>query len=271
MTFRPNYSQVLRRLNRNQRIVDREVMSIYRQTLGEIRQEIARIYEKHAVGGRITQAEIGKYNRLTNLEKDINKIVGHGTQRARATIEAATRKTFVQSADLYAQAIEQAAGRQLPFGRINPRMVRAATDNPLEKIAMDRLRNLSQERIRRAIAQGIIRGDDFTRMAREIRSAINGNASDALRIARTEGHRAQIEGHLHRTNELIEKGATITKVWVSAEDDRTREDHRIMNEVEAKDGIFRLPDGATAEAPGLTGEAHHDINCRCTYEEIIEL
>jgi hypothetical protein len=255
---------------------------VYRDTLNDLRSEMAKVYERVAVDGRLTLADMRKYNRLENLEKQINTVLGQGTQKARASMIASQRRLFMQSADLYAQAMEEAVGRKLPFGMINKRQVASALDNPLEKIALDRLREVTKERIQRAIAQELIRGGTFTDMARSIRIALGQNTNDALRIARTEGHRAVEMGHLARTDELVEKGYSVKKIWVSVEDDRTRGNlpyqekkginHVIMNDVEAdKDGYFTLPDGARGPAPGLIGEAHHDINCRCTYVEEIEV
>lgn len=256
------------------RVVARDVATAYRAGYSEIRSALAEIFEKYAVGGVVSPAELAKYNRLANLEKQVLTILGRSNQVARAKVEAGKRFVFQESLKLQAEALQEQAGRAINFGRIPEATVKAAIENPLEKIGFDRLRANGRNNIRSAIAQNLINGGDFTTTARSIRKSINGTAFDALRIARTETHRVQNQAHLIRTEQVQELGFEIRKVWVSVGDDRTRPDHVSMDgEYADKDGNFRVG-GSVGPAPGsLQGSdsAEQNINCRCTYyEEIID-
>jgi SPP1 gp7 family putative phage head morphogenesis protein len=265
-------SVVERRIARQNGRLDKELAIVYRQAAREVNAAMGVVFEKYSVDGILTPAELERYGRMNAIEDELNRISGATTQRARAMIEAHQELVFKSALAQYRWAVDKGFGRTFPWGRIDQAAVQRAIASPLEKISMERLKTNSRERIRGVLAQGLVRGDGYARMAREMRGAINGSAYDAVRIARTEAHRVQNEAHLERTKEVEAMGGRVVKVWSSAEDARTRDQHREMEGVEAdKNGIFTLPDGARGEAPGLTGEAHHDINCRCTYLEIIEI
>jgi len=251
---------------------EREILTIYRSTQEELRSELSRAFERYAVDGSLTQAEMSKYGRLAKLEKELNTITGRGTQRARAATTSAERRVFNEALARQQWTIDMTSGKLLPWGRVSERAVEAAIQSPLADVAFDRLRTGSRQRIRASLARAIVNGQSFPELSREIRKSINGNASDAMRIARTELHRAENEGRLQATEKAKELGVESRKVWLAVQDERTRAQHDEMDGTPADDdGLFTMPDGARGEAPGKIGEPHHDINCRCTYyDEVIE-
>jgi hypothetical protein len=253
-----------RSLERNIAVVERELRQVYRETLDKIQAQLARAYERYSVAGELTRAEMTKYNRLASLERDLNKIVGTSTQKARAATRRLQAQQFNESFFRHAWAIEQHVGVGISWGRVPQAAVRAAVENPLALIAEDRLRTLGRERIRRTIAQGLVRGDSFPRMAREIRAAINGQFSDAVRIVRTEGMRAATMGAQELYDHAEDRGIEGVEVWVATLDDRTRDSHADMDGREADDdGMFTLPSGLRTEGPQQSGDPAEDINCRC--------
>lgn len=258
--------QSKRALERRIGAIERELTAVYASVRKEIRDELAAAYERYAVDGVLTRAEMTKYNRLTNLEKRLNKILGKGTQKTRAKIHALTSSQYQESFFRHAWSIEQNLGVGLSWGELSENVIREAVENDLASIAQDRLRRGSRERIRRSIAQGLARGSSFPQMAKEVGKAINGTRHDALRIARTEGHRAQIKGvqkGMEKTKELGIEGA---EVWDAALDESTRSSHGQLDgepKNEEKGG-WRIPGTNTwTEGPGQSGIPQEDINCRC--------
>lgn len=87
--------------------------------------------------------------------------------------------------------------------------------------------------------------------------------NNAIRIARTEGHRIQNEATLDGQHEAKKKGADIVKQWDATLDSRTRPEHR-----EADGQIMELDEpfdvgGEKMQAPGVGGSAKNVCNCRC--------
>lgn len=246
---------------------ERELLGIYRGARNEVRAALSEAFERYAVDGVLTDVEMSKYGRMGKLEKELNQAIGKANGQAHRATNRMLDLQFERAFAQRAAAIERAMGRGLPWGRFSQDAVRAAVESPLADIAYDRLRTEGRQKIRRTLAQGMIRGDSYTDIAREIGGVINGSASDAVRIARTEAHRVQNVAATKTTEKLQGMGIEVRKEWVAVEDDRTR--HEAMNgETADAEGWFTLPDGVRTEAPGMSGEAHHDINCRCRYIDV---
>lgn len=117
------------------------------------------------------------------------------------------------------------------------------------------------------IAGEISRGISTGKMYNEIAKDINGYArigmNNAMRIARTEGHRIQSEANYNAQVKAKSKGADIVKVWSSALDGKTRSEHlKLDGQKKEVNEPFKYG-RHTAMYPGEFGVAHLDINCRC--------
>lgn len=121
--------------------------------------------------------------------------------------------------------------------------------------------------IRAELSRGIANGSTWSEIAGKIskgmNSPFNTSINNAIRIARTEGHRVQQSSILDAQYRAKEKGADIVKQWDSTLDNRTRPHHRILDgQIRELDEDFEV-EGMTASAPGHFGRAKEDINCRC--------
>lgn len=87
--------------------------------------------------------------------------------------------------------------------------------------------------------------------------------NNAIRIARTEGHRIQNEAALNAQHKAKDKGADIVKQWDSTLDGRTRPEHREADgQIRELDEPFDIG-GEKMQAPGVGGSARNVCNCRC--------
>lgn len=121
--------------------------------------------------------------------------------------------------------------------------------------------------VRAELSRGISTGSSWNEIAVHIAKGMNSPFdkayNNAIRIARTEGHRIQNEAALNGQNEAKKKGADIVKQWDATLDGRTRPEHR------EADGQLRELDepfdvgGEKMEAPGVGGSARNVCNCRC--------
>lgn len=121
--------------------------------------------------------------------------------------------------------------------------------------------------IRAELSRGISNGSSWNEMAVHIARGMNSPFkkayNNAIRIARTEGHRIQNEAALDGQHEAKKKGADIVKQWDATLDSRTRPEHREADgQIREIDKPFDVG-GEKMQAPGVGGSAKNVCNCRC--------
>lgn len=144
------------------------------------------------------------------------------------------------------------------------------TDSKLSKGLYARLGedvNYLKGSIRAELSRGIANGSTWNEIAGKIakgmNSPFNTSINNAIRIARTEGHRVQQKATLESMIAAKEKGADILKQWDSTLDRRTRSHHRMLDgQLKEIEEDFEV-DGLKAQAPGHFGKSKEDCNCRC--------
>ena len=144
------------------------------------------------------------------------------------------------------------------------------TDSKLSKSLYSKLgEDISylKKSVKAELSRGIANGSSWLEMASKIAKGMNSPykkaINNAIRIARTEGHRIQQQSHLDALYAAEEEGADIVKQWDSTLDSRTRPDHRAADgQIRELDEKFRVG-GEDMEAPGVGGSARNVCNCRC--------
>jgi len=122
-----------------------------------------------------------------------------------------------------------------------------------------------KEPIRKALEAGIEAHENVTQIGTRVRDAIADFKKSRYwsdRIARTEIGQSSSYG---RFQGILVSDALATKMWLSARDKNTRKNHLLEDSDSHKDPVqkdkpFRIMSGM---APGWTGKAHEDIQCRC--------
>lgn len=119
------------------------------------------------------------------------------------------------------------------------------------------------------ISRGLSSGESWIDMADSIarkgmkNSAFTKCMNNAIRIARTEGHRVSQESALDNMHDAANVGADILKQWDASLDNHTRDTHAEADgQIVGVDEMFTVG-GLECEAPGLTGDPAEDCNCRC--------
>jgi hypothetical protein len=250
---------------------ERAIVAQYREALKGIDAELSALYRKYASGAGLTYAEMTKYNRLSKLEAEIGRVLGETDRKVKKSLERLAAEQYEEAYFRHAYTIERQAGASIAWGMLRKEDIIAAVANPLDLIARNTLTGLERSRVRRAVVQGLIRGESYQKMARGIKEALDRSVSDALRIARTEAHRAQMEGSVAAFDKAESKGADIRRIWVATKDDRTRDTHRELDETEAEmhDGETMWNVGGTwARFPGdPVLPPDQSVNCRCQIRE----
>lgn len=117
--------------------------------------------------------------------------------------------------------------------------------------------------VRSELSRGIAQSLSYRDIARNLSNVANISFNNAVRIARTEGHRINQEATFNCQMEAKKRGCEIVKRWDSTLDKRTRRTHQELDgqtvEVD-KPFVIR---GYEAMYPSGFGVASEDINCRC--------
>lgn len=121
--------------------------------------------------------------------------------------------------------------------------------------------SLLKKKITAQVSRGISTGMSFQQVAKGLADYTNIGFNNAVRIARTEGHRIQVQSGMDACYKAKEKGADVVKQWDSTLDGSTRESHQKV------DGEIRELDEPFSNKlmfPGdPSGGAAEVINCRC--------
>ena len=122
--------------------------------------------------------------------------------------------------------------------------------------------------VRREISRGIAAGATWNTVASNLAKNFKNTPfskayNRSVTIARTEGHRVQIEAQLDAMKASKEKGASIVKQWDATLDGLTRPHHaQLDGQVRELEAPFEV-DGLETEAPSEFGIPAEDCNCRC--------
>lgn len=161
--------------------------------------------------------------------------------------------------DLHGQGIP------LCFPMDQEAMVRAIQlDSKISKGLYSRLGEdvaILKKKIASQVSRGIATGMTWAQTAKQLEGITNIGFNNAVRIARTEGHRIQVQSGMDACHKAKEKGADVVKQWDSTLDGATRPSHQ------AVDGEIRELDKPFSNGlmfPGdPSGGASEVVNCRC--------
>lgn len=130
---------------------------------------------------------------------------------------------------------------------------------------VNKLKTAVKAQVSRGIAAGLTWNQVAENLAnRNMQNTPYGTAiNNAIRIARTEGHRIQVASAMDAQTVAKSKGADILKQWNAALDGRTRPHHRMLDgQIRETDEDFEVS-GMKVKAPGYFGKPSEDCNCRC--------
>jgi len=256
---------------RAERDYTKQVAKVMRDALDEIRSKMSKIYEKYAVNGILTKAQMTQYNRLATLEAEVIGIMKPAEKAALKIIDKLRPEEYGEAFFRTAWAVDNATGVGLKWGPLNKDTVIANLDNPFYTSAKESILVNTVPQFRNAINKGLALGESYPQMMADIKKVVNGKNYEIMRVLVTELHNSQEAGTADSYDTALEQGVNGKVVWIATLDDRTRETHQQMDGVERdEDGMFR---GAVGETPypGWEGmEAAERIACRCDIRFEIE-
>ena len=280
---------------------EKEIRRIYRALLKDLKQFIGYEYAELAEDGRLTYSILqqkGEFARfLEEVEQRINNLSPQITSEITAAVEETYRIVYDGMLDAVKQNTESEGLKRALDGlrSATPETIKRAVENPVSGLTLkDTLEKNRRDiiyDIKRNVAVGLSNGDRVDTMAKRISQSLDGDYQKAVRIARTESHRVQEAGfhdsaaEVDSTLQNSDSGLRMVKTWRTMKDERVRPQRRYKTKSGWKtvrrgtanhqkmegasvlmDEQFDLGGGVKADAPGQSGVASHDINCRCFVE-----
>ena len=163
----------------------------------------------------------------------------------------------------------QGKGIPMCFPLDQEAMTRAVQlDSPISQGLYSRMGedvSILKKKITAQVSRGIATGMTYAQVAKQLSGYTNIGFNNAVRIARTEGHRIQCQSAMNACYEARDKGAEVVKQWDSTLDAKTRESH-VMVDMEIKELDEKFSNGLMF--PGdPSGGAAEVVNCRCALNQ----
>ena len=122
-----------------------------------------------------------------------------------------------------------------------------------------------KKRITAEVSRSVSTGRTYTQLAHSLDRLTGIGFNNAVRIARTEGHRIQVQAGMDACYKAKYIGADIVKQWDATLDKKTRKSHaRVDGEVRELDEKFSNGLMYPGDPNGPAGEV---IQCRCALLE----
>lgn len=142
------------------------------------------------------------------------------------------------------------------------------TDSKLSEGLYNRLGediNYLKKAIKSELSRGIVEGkmwnDVAEKLTKHMVSPFDKAKNNAMRIARTEGHRVQMQGQMDSCRKAKKNGADVVKQWDATLDGRTRPTHAMVDgEIRELEEPFSNGLMMPSDPKGHAAEV---INCRC--------
>lgn len=264
----------------NEEAVIRRLKQVYNQSLKDIEKKAKELQDrineldtlaKLAVDAdekakllSMKQAKVYQKQYQDALKKQVGSILDNMQVEEFKTVSEYLNKCYEEG---FLGAMYDLHGQEIPL--IIPMdqeaMVRAVQlDSKISEGLYSRLGEdvtVLKKKIIAQVSRGIATGMTFQQVAQQLAGYTNIGYNNAVRIARTEGHRIQVQSAMDACYKAKDKGANIVKQWDSTLDGRTRPSHqKVDGEIRELDETFSNglrfpgdPDGGAAEV----------VNCRC--------
>lgn len=262
-----NQEEIEDYLDRMLKTANSDLDKVFAGRMKSLFDTLGSFFRKYKAGETISRNEIYKYNRFNKEMESIKEQISADYAEIYVIIHELMKSQYVENYlrtnYVYEMTLQTQTFSSIPTAQV----VLEAIANPIDKLKLPEImkehRNYIINRIRIELAQGIQAGESYSQMAERLEKAVNFSRSKAIKVARTESGRTQVEGRLKSIEDVKRVSSRIREFWMSELDTRTRKSHRRLDgQLADKDGWFHYG-GRKAKGPSLWGIASMDINCRC--------
>lgn len=287
------FSQLQRIEKHREEKAEKEIRKLYKQILKETKQFIAEEYYQLAEDGKLTYEILRSKGQDVRFLEEVEQRLGDVSIKTSDEIKQAVEDIYRLAYNGVKDAVQNGKDTAAFFEGLDTntvQLLRSTVDNPLMDIALEKNHKEITWGIKREIATALTVGDRYETIAHRIADNLDRSYRKGVLIARTEMHRVREAGHQEAAkaiDETLQKGSSgmrMVKKWKTMKDGAVRPqsryktkkgwktgkiragapDHMKMHDVVVlEDELFDLGGGVKAIAPGQSGVAGHDCNCRC--------
>ena len=171
----------------------KEIIKAYKGSLENIQTIVAKLYMQYAVDGKLTLADLNKYNRLVSIEQQIKEEIknlgGLETKQFNSILSDIYKQSYYQTAF----TLESGTQAVIDFALLKPEFVKEVIGFNWSGVPFsERIwgnNDALVKALRTELTQGIIQGDSIDKMARRMRKSFNTSVSNSQRLMRTESAR----------------------------------------------------------------------------------
>lgn len=264
----------------NEEAIIKSLKTVYGQSLKDINQKAQELHdefeelkaeydtvedeaEREVLKSRM-QSKVYQKQYQESLKKQVGDILDTMKEKEFTTVSDYLNKCYEEG---FVGTMYDLQGQGIPlcFPLDQEAMVRAVQlDSKISQGLYSRLGedvSLLKRKITAQISRGISTGMSYQQIAQQLSGYTNIGFNNAVRIARTEGHRIQCQSGMDACHIAKEKGADVVKQWDSTLDVKTRSSH-VDVDGEIKELNERFSNGLMF--PGdPSGRPEEVINCRC--------
>lgn len=136
---------------------------------------------------------------------------------------------------------------------------------PMPKPSIPKDEIWNRQKLTSAVTQGILQGESVSKIAERLAGVAAMDENAALRNARTYTTAAENKGRLDSYERAEKLGIKTNKKWIATLDEKTRMEHRHLDNMSVPYNEPFEVDGYTIEFPGdPNAEPEMFYNCRCT-------
>ena len=256
--LKTDYNQSLKKITAKSNALQKDI-----EKLAEMYDDIEDEAEKARLQSMM-RSKVYQKQYQDSLKKQVSDILDNMYEKEYKTVSEYLDNCYEQGF-LGTMYDLQGQGVPLCFPMDQESMVRAVQlDSKISKGLYTRLGEdvgVLKNKITAQVSRGIATGMSYSQVAQQLAGVTNIGFNKAVRIARTEGHRIQVQSGMDACYKAKDKGADVVKQWDSTLDSSTRESHV------AVDGEIRELDEKFSNGlmfPGdPSGGAAEVVNCRC--------
>lgn len=250
--------------------MERQITRAYKETLSELKKVFAEIYSKFEKGGKLTYAEMQKYNRYKNMFNELKTEIKNLYDTDKIILNKGLDHAYKAGYYRTAYAIEKEVQAKLSYIGLDTNKIKRTIQNPISGLTLNKTLEKNRNNViialNQEITRGLIKGSAYGDIAKTIRNVLENDIVKSVRVAQTEAHRINNTARYDSMSHADDYGVKMVKTWVSTLDNRTRDAHRSLDGKEIGiDEEFISENGGRGLYPGEMGEAADDINCRCAF------
>lgn len=284
------HEQTDKELKRIEKLISKEYGQAAKELEDKMKKHLAKFEKKDVLmkkkldAGQITEEEYKNWRigqiaigeRWKEVRDSMTNTLVNTDKTAAAIIQGNSIKAYGDNMNYGTYEVEHGAKINTGFSLYDENTVKNLLKEdpkliPMPKVDIPKDELWNRQKLTSAVTQGILQGESIPGIAKRLASVADMDKNAAIRNARTYTTAAENKGRVDSYERAKDLGIKVKKKWIATLDDRTRVEHRHLdNMVVDNDAEFET-DGYKISYPGdPSAEPEMIYNCRCTLVAEVE-